>query len=72
MSSPFIDRRELSAMLGGLSTETLRTYVKRGVLPAPIALSQRRKLWDRATVVAFLNARKGPVTPASTDTAAHE
>jgi excisionase family DNA binding protein len=39
--------------------QTVRNWCKRGVLPAPLALSRRKRLWDAQAVQAALEKLRG-------------
>lgn len=50
---PIILRRDLAALLGGLSGETMRRWMRDGKLPPPdVDLSLRTRGWKRSTLVA--------------------
>ena len=52
----FLDTRHLCELLG-VTRETLRAYTRRGVVPAPLALSKRRLVWSRDAIEAHLKGR---------------
>jgi DNA-binding transcriptional MerR regulator len=39
--------------------QTVRNWCKRGLLPPPLALSRRKRLWDAEAVVAALEQLQG-------------
>jgi predicted DNA-binding transcriptional regulator AlpA len=44
--------------------QTVRNWCKRGLLPPPLALGRRKRLWDAAAVRTALDRLKGPAAAA--------
>lgn len=58
MSTPrFLKTEDIQSLMGGLSTTTIRRWVKRGWLPRPFRLG-RRRYYDESEVIASLRARR--------------
>jgi predicted DNA-binding transcriptional regulator AlpA len=53
----FIRAREVQAMLGGISRETLRQLVNTGAIPAPSDMNSRLQLYDLRAVVEAVRSR---------------
>jgi DNA-binding transcriptional MerR regulator len=51
--SRFISYADVAALIG-VSVETVRNYVRRGLIPPPLRFSKRTLLFDRAAVEAAL------------------
>ena len=53
VADPIILRRDLAELLGGLSSETMRRWMRDGKLPPPdVDLSMRTRGWRRSTLIA--------------------
>jgi DNA-binding transcriptional MerR regulator len=52
----FISYADVAALIG-VSVETVRNYVRRGLIPPPLRFSKRTLLFDRAAVEEALRQR---------------
>lgn len=52
-------REELAAAYVGLSATTVRTLLARGAFPSPVPLTDRRQVWLRDDLDAWLERRAG-------------
>lgn len=51
-----LDRELLAKALGDISTDTIDRWDAAAVLPPPVSLAGRRKLWSKAEVAAWIVA----------------
>jgi hypothetical protein len=50
------------AKMAGVPADTVRQWVARGLMPAPLAITSGGKIWDREVVAAWLAKRGYPRT----------
>jgi hypothetical protein len=53
----FVRSAELRKLLGGINRDTLNELIKRGVIPPPLELSCRLKLYEYGAVVEAVRSR---------------
>lgn len=53
------------ARMAGVPADTVRQWVARGLMPAPVAVTSAGRVWDRATIGAWL-AKRGYPRPRTT------
>lgn len=57
---------ELAAAYVGLSVSMIRQLRSRGEFPAPVPLTERRQVWYREQLDAWLDQKAGRATPLET------
>lgn len=53
--------RDLMRLFGNCSRSSVESYIRTGIIPAPIMVTKRRRLWPRAEIVAAVRALEARV-----------